>query len=179
MGSGKTTVGRRLAARLGRHFVDADAALEEITDRTIAEIFERDGEEGFRRLEADTFEELLEHHVPSVIAAGGGLVLRTENRERLRRPEVITVFLDASPAFLASRISRKANRPLLAGDEPPRLVLERLDAQRRPLYEEVADLTVDVEPFHASAEEPKQAMADRITELVLDHEARRDHEVPS
>ena len=76
MGSGKTTVGRRLASRLDRHFVDADAAIEEITDRTIAEIFEDDGEQGFRDLEADTFEELLEHHEPCVIAAGGGLDLR-------------------------------------------------------------------------------------------------------
>jgi shikimate kinase len=172
MGSGKTTVGRRLATRLDRHFVDADAALEAITDRTIADIFQRDGEQGFRDLEADTFEELLEHHEPCVIAAGGGIVLRTENRERLRRGEVTTVFLDATPAFLASRIARKASRPLLAGEESPRAVLERLHAERLPLYEEVADLTVDVEPFHASAERPKQAMADRIAELVLDHESR-------
>jgi shikimate kinase len=172
MGSGKTTVGRRLAARLERHFVDSDAALEEITDRTIADIFERDGEQGFRDLEADTFEELLEHHEPCVIAAGGGLVLRAGNRERLRRPDVTTVFLDASPAFLASRVSRRANRPLLAGDEPPRQVLERLSAERRALYEQVADLRVDVEPFHASAEQPKQAMAERIAELVLAHESR-------
>ena len=171
MGSGKTTVGRRLASRLDRHFVDADAALEDITDRTIADIFERDGEQGFRDLEADTFEELLEHHEPCVIAAGGGLVLRSANRERLRRPEVTTVYLDASPAFLASRISKKATRPLLAGDASPREVLERLHAERRALYEEVADLTVDVEPFHASAERPKQAMADRIADLVVSHEA--------
>lgn len=171
MGSGKTTVGRRLAARLERHFVDADAALEEITDRTIAEIFQHDGEQGFRDLEADTFEELLEHHEPCVIAAGGGLVLRSENRDRLRRPEVTTVFLDASPAFLASRISKKAHRPLLGGEASPRDVLERLHGERRALYEEVADLTVDVEPFHASAEKPKQAMAERIADLVLAHEA--------
>ena len=76
MGSGKTTVGRRLASRLDRHFVDADAALEEIADRSVAEIFEQDGEAAFRALEADTFEELLEHHEPCVIASGGGLVLR-------------------------------------------------------------------------------------------------------
>jgi hypothetical protein len=57
-------------------------------------------------------------------------------------------------------------------------VLERLDGERRPLYEEVADLTVDVEPFHASSEKPKQAMAERIAELVLAHEAD-DHEVAS
>ena len=91
MGSGKTTIGRRLAARLDRHFVDADAALEEIADRSIAEIFEQDGEAAFRDLEADTFEELLEHHEPCVIASGGGLVLRSDNRARLRRPDVTVV----------------------------------------------------------------------------------------
>jgi shikimate kinase len=171
MGSGKTTVGRRLAARLDRHFVDADAALEEITDRTIADIFEHDGEAAFRDLEADTFEELLEHHEPCVIAAGGGLVIREENRARLRRPDVTVVFLDASPAFLASRISKKATRPLLAGEASPREVLDGLDGERRPLYEEVADVTVDVEPFHASEEQPKQAMAERLAGLVLAHEA--------
>jgi shikimate kinase len=171
MGSGKTTVGRRVAARLDRHFVDADAALEEITDRTIAEIFERDGEQGFRDLEADTLEELLEHHEPCVIAAGGGVVVREENRQRLRRPDVTVVFLDGSPGFLASRVAGRPHRPLLAGEESPREVLARLHAERARLYEEVADLTIEVEPFHAREEKPKRAMADRIAELVLAHEA--------
>ena len=172
MGSGKTTVGRRLAARLDRHFVDADAAIEEITDRTIAEIFEQDGEPGFRDLEADTFEDLLEHHEPCVIAAGGGLVVRAENRARLRRSEVTVVFLDASPAFLASRVASRPQRPLLDGAQSPREVLARLHDERAALYADVADITVDVEPFHASEEKPKRAMADRIADLVLAHEAK-------
>jgi shikimate kinase len=172
MGSGKTTVGKRLAARLDRHFVDADAALEEIADRTIAEIFERDGEAAFRDLEADTFEELLEHHEPCVIASGGGLVLRSDNRARMRRRDVTVVFLDAGPAFLASRVAGKAHRPLLHTDEPPLDVLARLHAERAPLYAEVADLTVGVEPFHATEEKPKRALAERIAELVLAHEAQ-------
>jgi shikimate kinase len=172
MGSGKTTVGRRLAARLERHFVDADAAIEEITDRTIAEIFERDGEEGFRDLEADTFEELLEHREPCVIASGGGLVLRAESRARLRRPDVTVVFLDASPAFLASRVANRPQRPLLDGAGSARDVLTRLHTERAALYAEVADITVDVEPFHAAEEKPKRAMAERIAELVLAHEAQ-------
>ena len=172
MGSGKTTVGRRLAARLDRHFVDADAALEEIADRTIAEIFEQDGEEGFRDLEADTFEELLEHHEPCVIAAGGGLVVRAENRARLRRPDVTVVFLDASPAFLASRVGARPHRPLLDGAESAREVLTRLHAERAALYAEVADITVDVEPFHAPRRSRSGRMAERIAELVLAHEAQ-------
>jgi shikimate kinase len=172
MGSGKTTVGRRLASQLDRSFVDADAALEEITDRTIADIFERDGEAGFRDIEADTLEELLEHHEPCIIGAGGGVVLRPENRSRLRRSDVTVVFLDAGAAFLASRLVDKPHRPLLRGDEPVREVVERLHDERQPLYEEVADITVGVEPFHRGEEKPKRALAARIAALVLEHEAQ-------
>lgn len=172
MGSGKTTVGKRLAARLALDFVDADAALEEITDRSIGDIFEHDGEARFRDLEEDTFEELLEHHEPTVIASGGGLVLRSTNRARLRRREVTVVFLDAGPAFLASRVERKPHRPLLHGEESTRDVLTRLHAERAPLYAEVADITVAVEPFHATEDKPKRALAQHIAALVADHEAQ-------
>ncbi|MEO6317557.1 MAG: shikimate kinase [Acidimicrobiales bacterium] len=172
MGSGKTTVGRRLAVRLDRHFVDADAALEEIADRTIAEIFEQDGEAAFRDLESDTLEELLEHHEPCVIASGGGLVLRSDNRARLRRRDVTVVLLDAGPRFLASRVEGRPHRPLLHGPESTIDVLTRLHADRAPLYAEVADLTVPVEPFHASEDKPKRALAERIAELVVAHEGQ-------
>lgn len=171
MGSGKTTVGRRLAARLDRAFVDADDALSIITDRTIAEIFEVEGEETFRVLEADVLEELLERHQPTVIASGGGVVVREENRRRLRSPEVTVVWLDAAPAFLASRVEQREHRPLLAGDEPTRTVLARLHADRAPLYAEVADIVVDVEPFHRDEDKPKKALAARIEHLVRHHEA--------
>lgn len=175
MGSGKTTVGRRVAALLERDFIDADTALEEITDRTIAEIFETDGEDAFRAIEADVLEELLEHHEPTVIAAGGGVVLRADSRARLQRPMVTTVWLDATPAFLASRISRKAHRPLLHGDDTAFDVLEGLHDQRAHLYAEVADITVEVAPFHDAGEHPKQALAARVADLVSAHEA----EVPA
>ena len=171
MGSGKTTVGRRLAARLDREFIDADEALAEITDRTIAEIFEADGEDGFRAIEADVLEELLEHHRPAVIASGGGVVLLAENRHRLQAPEVTVVWLDAEPAFLATRVEQRAHRPLLAGTEPTRDVLARLHAERAPLYAEVADIVVNVEPFHRDEEKPKKALAERIEHLVRHHEA--------
>ncbi|MEO7428353.1 MAG: shikimate kinase [Acidimicrobiales bacterium] len=170
MGTGKTTVGRRLAARLERDFIDADDALAEITDRTIAEIFATDGEDAFRAIEADVLEEVLEHHRPAVIASGGGVVLREDSRQRLRGPAVTVVWLTASPAFLASRIEGKPHRPLLA-QEPAIDVLTRLHAERTSLYTEVADIVVDVEPFHRSEEKPKKALAARIAELVVAHEA--------
>jgi shikimate kinase len=180
MGSGKTTVGRRLANRLERDFIDADAALEEITDRTIADIFETDGEDGFRAIEADVLEELLEHHEPTVIASGGGVVLRDDNRHRLLSPDVTVVWLDASPAFLASRIEAKEHRPLLASDEPVRDVLTHLHSERADLYRDVADIIVNVEPFHREEDKPKKALAERIEHLVRHHEASHfAPEVPS
>lgn len=171
MGSGKTTVGRRVAAQLDRDFIDADDAFVEIVDRTIAEVFQTDGEEGFRSIEADVLEDLLEHHRPAVIASGGGVVLREDNRTRLRDPRVTVVWLDASPAFLASRVKRKGHRPLLAGDEPALDVLTRLHAERAPLYAEVADLTVDIEPLRRDEESPKAAVAQRVAELLRAREA--------
>ncbi len=166
MGSGKTTVGRRVAKLLARDFVDADEALEERTGRSIAAIFAEDGEEAFRALELTVLRDLLDRPDPSVIAAGGGIVVRPEARDRLRGDDVTVVWLDAAPAFLASRIEQKAHRPLLAGDEPPRQVLERLDDARRPLYAEVADLVVDVVPFHRTEDRPKDALAEEIVTLL-------------
>jgi shikimate kinase len=171
MGAGKTTVGRALARHLDRAFIDADAALVEITDRPITEIFATEGEDGFRAIEADVLVELLEHHDPAVIATGGGVVLREDNRRRLEAPEVTVVWLDAGPAFLASRVEGRSHRPLLAGDEPARDVLARLRSERGPLYAEVADIVVDVEPFHHETEKPRRALTERIAEQVLAHEA--------
>jgi len=176
MGSGKTTVGRRLAALLDRPFVDADQALEDRAGRTIAEIFEANGEDAFRDLETDVLTWLLAAPAPGVIASGGGVVLRATNRERLGADGVTVVWLDASPAFLASRIERKAHRPLLAGDAPVRDVLDRLHAERAPLYGEVADIVVGVEPFHRDEERPKRALAERIADLVT---AREGTSVPA
>ena len=171
-GCGKTTVGKRLADSLWQKFVDTDElVVKKAGGRTIRQIFEEQGEAAFRDLEADTLEELLEHHEPCVIAAGGGVVVRDENRQRLRRPDVTVVFLDGSPAFLASRVEGKTHRPLIREGSALE-TLTRLHAERAPLYAEVADLTVRVEPFHARDEQPKQALAERIAELVVAHEAQ-------
>ena len=166
MGAGKTTVGRRVAARLDRPFLDADDELECRSGRTVREWFAEAGEEAFRNAESATLAALLDHPEPAVIAAGGGVVIRAENRVALADPFV--VLLDAGPAFLASRVSRKAHRPLI--DDDARGTIERLHAERGAWYQEVADVVVPIEPAHQS-EHPKRALARVVTDLVLAHEA--------
>jgi shikimate kinase len=164
MGVGKTTVGRRLARELQRPFADADEQLELCAGRTIAVIFRDDGEQAFRRLEAEVLADLLGRPDPLVVAAGGGVVIRPENRALLGRRGFV-VWLRASPGFLAAR-SDPAHRPLLAGEPDPTATLGHLVATRAPLYAEVADATVDVEPFHAADDKPKRALAHHIAQLV-------------
>ena len=165
MGSGKTTVGRRAAKLLERPFVDADEAFIPRYGRTVAEVFASDGEDGFRRLEAELLGELLDVDTPLLVACGGGVVTTEGNRRRLRDPGVHVVWLRAEPAFLASRAQAKADRPLLAEGDA-REVLERLHAERESWYAEVADDVVEVASFHEWGSQPKRAMAERVAQLV-------------
>jgi shikimate kinase len=141
MGSGKTTVGRRVAARLGRRLRDSDDEVEARTGRTVREIFESDGEAAFRAEEARALAEALADPEPVVVAAAGGVVLDPDNRERLRAAGTV-VWLDGRPEDLARRVTSGGHRPLLGDD--PLATLRRLDRERRPLYEEVADHVVPV-----------------------------------
>lgn len=141
MASGKTTIGRELAARLGRRFVDSDEQVEERTGRTVREIFEADGEPEFRRLEAAAFCHAVDADEPAVIAAAGGVVLDPRNREALKRAGTV-VWLRGEPEMLAARATTSDHRPLLAED--PAGVLSRMAREREPLYREVADAVVDV-----------------------------------
>jgi shikimate kinase len=173
MGSGKTTVGRRVARRLGRPFVDADDVVVEREGRTIEEIYRQGGERAFRDVEAEVMAELLGRPEPTVVAAGGGAVVTASVRALLDDPGVTVVWLDASPAFLAGRAESRTHRPLLSGDVDKRAVFERLHGERIGFFRQVADLVVDVEPFHHREERPKQALARRIEELVRRREAGR------
>lgn len=142
MAVGKTSVGRRLAALRGWGFFDSDRQIEAMTGRTVAEIWRADGEPAFRRLEAQVLADALASTTPRVIAAAGGTVLDDTNRRLMARHRPV-VWLRAEPEVLAGRVGTATHRPLL--DEDPVGVLESLVAIRRPLYEEVADVVVDVD----------------------------------
>jgi shikimate kinase len=137
MGAGKSSLGRRVAARLGLEFVDADRRLEEVAGASIAVIFEMEGEAGFRAREEALLAELLQRSALA-IATGGGAVLSAATRERLRaRAFVVRVHVGIEQQL--ARLQRDTARPLLAqGDR--RETLERLAALRDPLYAEVSDL---------------------------------------
>ena len=140
MGAGKTTVGRQLARKLHLDFYDSDREIESRTGVSIPTVFEIEGEEGFRRREAQVIAELAV--LPScVIATGGGIVLRPENRCLLRATGWV-VYLDVPPAILWERTRLDKNRPLLRVDDPLGR-LQELYALRAPLYRETADYIVD------------------------------------
>lgn len=140
MGAGKTTVGRQLAKRLGRTFYDSDHEIEARTGVKIPTIFEIEGEEGFRRREAQTIEELVAER-GVVLATGGGVVLNPQNRENLKRTGWV-VYLNVPPRLLYERTRHDRSRPLLRVADPL-AKLEELHAVRDPLYRETAHLVVD------------------------------------
>ena len=153
MGAGKTTVGRLLAERTGRPFLDSDQAIERDTGRTVAEIFATDGEAAFRSLETQVLRDMLDRDEPAVIAAAGGTVLDATNRARMRARGTV-VWLRVDPALLPERVHGSIHRPLLADD--PAATLRRLAVERENLYRQTAHQTVDVDGL-----DPHQ-VADRI-----------------
>lgn len=135
MGSGKSTVGRRLASALGRPFVDADTVLEHRCGVPISTIFELEGEAGFRRREAQLIAELAQP-CGSVLATGGGAVINPDSRALLHR-EGFVIYLQAGVADLWQRLRRDRGRPLLRTSDP-RARIEALVEQRDSLYREAA-----------------------------------------
>ena len=139
-GAGKSTLGRQLARRLNKRFVDADAELEQRLGVSIPTIFEIEGEAGFRDREEATMAELTQLS-DIVLSTGGGAVLRPANRLRLRENGTV-IYLHADPAVLWERVRHNRNRPLLQTAEPQNRLVT-LYAERDALYREVADHVVE------------------------------------
>jgi len=140
MGSGKTTIGRQLAKRLGKRFVDSDHEIEARTGASIPLIFDIEGEASFRRREADVIRDLSSQR-GIVLATGGGAVLDAGTRARLAERGTV-IYLRAHVNSILQRTAHDKNRPLLRTPDPRR-TLELLTAQREPLYREVAHLIID------------------------------------
>ena len=154
MGVGKSTVGRALAAELGRPLFDSDELIEADVGRTVREIWSTDGEPAFRVLETDVLVRSLAVEEPSVIAAAGGVVLSARNREILRSGDAHVVWLQADVDVLLDRVRSGGHRPLL--DDDPEGTLRRMYAERAPLYQDVADAVVSVD--HRSVSEVTRAV---------------------
>ncbi len=140
MGAGKTTVGRALAKKLQRRFIDSDHEIEARTGASIPLIFEIEGEEGFRQREAEVIRDLAAQS-EIVLATGGGAILRPENRAALKAGGIV-IYLRASISSILQRTSHDKSRPLLQTADPRRR-LEELTRVREPLYLEVADMVIE------------------------------------
>lgn len=140
MGAGKTTIGRHLAKRCNRQFVDLDHEIEARTGVKIPLIFEIEGESGFRDRESRLLDEI-SHRTDLVIATGGGIVERPENREILKHAGIV-VYLHVPPRLLYERTRHDTNRPLLQVADPLKRI-EELFTRRDPLYREIADLVIN------------------------------------
>lgn len=143
MGSGKSTIGRALADRLGTAFLDNDAYLRQHTGRTAAQVAAADGADALHRAEAEGLLTAIDATTPTgVVAAAASVVDDQRVRERLARADVTVVWLRAHPSTLRRRALAGTHRPFVH-DDPA--ALNRLDTARRPHYTEVADVVVDVD----------------------------------
>ena len=141
MGTGKTAVGKALAEKLGKKFVELDPLIEQKAGKTIPEIFKQDGEIAFRELEIEVTKEVARGK-NQVIACGGGVVLNKINIDRLRNESII-VYLTASPQIILKRTSNDAEeRPLLKVANPA-LTIQELLTFRKPFYERAADIKIN------------------------------------
>ena len=156
MGSGKTSVGERLAKKMDYTFIDTDTLIEQNQKDTISHIFELRGEEYFRELETKLIQELSATMQEAVLSTGGGMPLRELNRELLRNLGYV-VYLRASTQSTVNRLMKDETRPLLQGENLEERV-DRLQKERAPFYTQTAHITIDTD--HLTPEE--------ITERVLE-----------
>jgi shikimate kinase len=159
MGAGKTTVGRRLAARLGRHFVDSDEEVEKAAGMSIEDIFRTHGEADFRAGEVKVIARLLKDK-GIVLGTGGGAFINPETRA-LVKASAISVWIKADFELLFQRVSRRSNRPLLKTANPRETLMKLIDV-RYPTYAE-ADVTV------VSSDVPQDQVASEVIDAILAH----------
>ena len=162
MGAGKSTIGRRLAARLGLPFLDADTEIEAAAGMSISDIFEAHGEPHFRDGEARVIARLLDSG-PTVLATGGGAYMREETRRRIGE-NAISVWLKVEADVILRRVKRRPDRPLLQTPDPA-ATIERLIGEREPIYR-CADLTI------ASRDVPHDKIVDECIDKLHDHLGR-------
>lgn len=169
MGAGKTTIGRMLAKVLKMEFLDSDREIERRTGVDIPTIFEYEGEDGFRKREAEVIDGVV-HRAPIVLATGGGSVLLRENRQALSANGFV-VYLKCPVDRQLERTLKDSHRPLLR-TENPRQRLEELMAAREPLYHATADCTVDTGRYSS-----RQAVREILKAYNQVHrKAERPHE---
>lgn len=164
MGAGKSTIGRRLAARLGIPFTDADEEIEKAAGSTISDIFERHGETAFRDGERRVIARLLDGPT-QVLATGGGAFLDEDTRALIALKSV-SVWLRADLELLHKRTSRRSHRPLLRQGEP-REILSKLITERYPIYA-AADIIVD------SGDGPHEIVVEEIMKQLCDRRKAKD-----
>ena len=153
MGSGKSTVGKTLSEKMHKPFIDLDSEIEKGTGKNISEIFDIDGEEQFRKMETKQ----LKQYSESIVACGGGIVLKDENREFINE-NGIAILLLATMGELTQRLSNSGNRPLLADDNTEE-ALTKLWMERQIDYLETANFTIETD-----GENPEE-----LTEKILLH----------
>ena len=171
MGAGKTSVGKRLAGRLGLTFIDADTAIEEAAKKTVSEIFAEHGEDYFRQGERRVIARLL-RQPRQIIATGGGAFMNAETRAAIRAAG-LSIWLKADWELLFERVRRRPTRPLLQNADPEGTLKALVDL-RYPVYAE-ADLTVQ------SVDVPHEAMVDAVMaalEAWLIYEAEQRARMP-
>lgn len=159
MGAGKTAIGRKVAATLGLPFLDSDQEIEAVSRMTVPELFERYGEPEFRALEQRVIARVLEQG-PQVLSTGGGAFMNAQTRATIV-DHGVSVWLKADLDVLMDRVAKKQNRPLLKAPDP-RAVMERLMAERYPVYA-TADVTVP------TREEKKEVISAEVIDSLLGH----------
>ena len=141
MGSGKTTVGKKVAHELNLEFTDTDSLIEQTESRSITDIFVEDGEPYFRKIEAEIVQRAIVSNA-GVLSLGGGAVMDTQTQNVIKKSSAIKIFLDISLAAVAPRVGFNNQRPLLLVN--PRQKWQELMNQRRTIYESLADHVIDV-----------------------------------